>query len=127
MELFASAGVTRASEVAAEVEALALAWAAGDPGDAALRARCEERLGHLRELWRVERALFGALEVASLRSLGEALRRAGRPSARQVLREVFGHGEFRPGQEQIIEAVLAGRDCLGVMPTGAGKSLTYQI
>jgi ATP-dependent DNA helicase RecQ len=44
-----------------------------------------------------------------------------------VLREVFGHQEFRPGQEPIVEAVLAGRDCLGVMPTGAGKSLTYQI
>ncbi len=47
--------------------------------------------------------------------------------ARQVLREVFGHAAFRPGQEEIVTAVLAGRDCLGVMPTGAGKSLTYQI
>ncbi len=44
-----------------------------------------------------------------------------------MLREVFGHAAFRPGQEAIIEAVLAGRDCVGVMPTGAGKSLTYQI
>jgi len=47
--------------------------------------------------------------------------------ARRVLRETFGHADFRPGQEPIVNAILAGRDCLGVMPTGAGKSLTYQI
>ncbi|MDE2491323.1 MAG: ATP-dependent DNA helicase RecQ [Elusimicrobia bacterium] len=45
----------------------------------------------------------------------------------QVLKEVFGYPTFRPGQREVIEAVLAGRDCVGVMPTGAGKSLTYQI
>ncbi len=45
----------------------------------------------------------------------------------EVLRDVFGYREFRPGQEKIIAAVLAGRDCIGVMPTGAGKSLTFQI
>jgi ATP-dependent DNA helicase RecQ len=44
-----------------------------------------------------------------------------------VLAEVFGHAAFRPGQREIVSAVLAGRDCVGVMPTGAGKSLTYQI
>jgi ATP-dependent DNA helicase RecQ len=44
-----------------------------------------------------------------------------------VLREVFGYEAFRPGQLQVIEAVLAGRDCIAVMPTGAGKSLTFQI
>src|SRR5262245_26482662 len=49
------------------------------------------------------------------------------PSARDVLREVFGYAEFRPGQEKLITTVLGGRDCIGVMPTGAGKSLTYQI
>ena len=45
----------------------------------------------------------------------------------QVLEAVFGYREFRPGQRKIIDAVLAGRDCIGVMPTGAGKSLTFQI
>jgi len=51
----------------------------------------------------------------------------GRPSPEDLLRSVFGHAEFRPGQRPLIEAVLAGRDCIGVMPTGSGKSLTYQI
>jgi ATP-dependent DNA helicase RecQ len=44
-----------------------------------------------------------------------------------VLRTVFGYEEFRPGQRKVIDAVLAGRDCIGLMPTGAGKSLTFQI
>ena len=47
--------------------------------------------------------------------------------ARRVLREVFGYPSFRPGQEALIDGVLGGRDCVGVMPTGAGKSITFQI
>ncbi len=46
---------------------------------------------------------------------------------RDVLRKVFGFEGFRPGQRQVVDAVLEGQDCIGVMPTGAGKSLTYQI
>jgi ATP-dependent DNA helicase RecQ len=42
-------------------------------------------------------------------------------------RERFGVHELRPGQRELIEAVLAGRDALGVLPTGAGKSLCYQL
>jgi ATP-dependent DNA helicase RecQ len=45
----------------------------------------------------------------------------------QVLETVFGYPRFRPGQREIIDAVMAGRDCIGVMPTGAGKSITFQI
>ena len=45
----------------------------------------------------------------------------------EILERVFGYQAFRPGQREIIDAVLAGRDCIGVMPTGAGKSLTFQI
>ena len=44
-----------------------------------------------------------------------------------VLRDVFGFPSFRPGQREIINALIAGRDCIGIMPTGAGKSLTYQL
>lgn len=44
-----------------------------------------------------------------------------------VLRDVFGFDEFRPGQREVIDAVLAGHDCIALMPTGAGKSLTYQL
>ena len=44
-----------------------------------------------------------------------------------VLETIFGYREFRPGQRKIIDAILAGRDCIGVMPTGAGKSLTFQL
>jgi ATP-dependent DNA helicase, RecQ family len=47
--------------------------------------------------------------------------------ARSELRRVFGFSEFRPLQEQIVANVLYGNDTLGVMPTGAGKSLCYQI
>ena len=42
------------------------------------------------------------------------------PSPLDILRGTFGFDSFRPGQEKIIGAVLAGKDCIGVMPTGAG-------
>ena len=44
-----------------------------------------------------------------------------------VLKEFFGHQSFRDGQEKIIDNILSGRDVLGIMPTGAGKSMCYQI
>lgn len=44
-----------------------------------------------------------------------------------LLRERFGHERFRPGQREAIEAALAGRDVLAVLPTGSGKSLIYQL
>ena len=47
--------------------------------------------------------------------------------ARKTLKDVFGYDSFRPGQESVIAATLTGRDVMAVMPTGAGKSLCYQI
>ena len=44
-----------------------------------------------------------------------------------ALRERFGHGQFRPGQQEVVEAVLRGDDVVAVMPTGGGKSLCYQL
>src|SRR5437762_10741104 len=48
-------------------------------------------------------------------------------SPRQALKSYFGYDEFRPYQEPIVERVLEGRDVLGMLPTGAGKSLCYQL
>ena len=46
---------------------------------------------------------------------------------KEALKAVFGYDSFRPGQEAVINAILKGRDILAVMPTGAGKSLCYQV
>lgn len=48
-------------------------------------------------------------------------------AAKRIMKEYFGHDGFRDGQEQLISALLDGRDVLGIMPTGAGKSMCYQI
>ncbi len=47
--------------------------------------------------------------------------------ATEAMRRIFGIPSFRPGQEQVVRDVLAGRNVLAVMPTGSGKSLTYQL
>ncbi len=47
--------------------------------------------------------------------------------AQSLLKQYYGHAAFRPGQRELIDAATAGRDVLGVMPTGAGKSVCYQL
>jgi ATP-dependent DNA helicase RecQ len=125
-----------ARAIAAEVEAIARAIEGNDP---AARVEAAATLDGLRARWREAPARFDAETVGRLKRLASALSTApqrpsmepaGRPTlddARATLRDVFGHPAFRPGQEAIVTAALEGRDCVGVMPTGAGKSLTYQL
>ena len=47
--------------------------------------------------------------------------------AREVLTEVFGYPDFRPGQADAVAAILSGRDAVVLLPTGSGKSLCYQV
>jgi ATP-dependent DNA helicase RecQ len=110
------------------VDELRRLYAAGSEHGAA----CEEKLALLREQWVARPESFTGAAVAALREISTLLRaRAGHAEhlgrAKAVLKDVFGYRAFRPGQEDIIATVLSGRDCVGVMPTGAGKSLTYQI
>ncbi|MFQ8689211.1 MAG: DEAD/DEAH box helicase, partial [Blautia sp.] len=45
----------------------------------------------------------------------------------EVLKKIFGYDSFRQGQETLVNSALSGRDILGIMPTGAGKSLCFQV
>lgn len=45
----------------------------------------------------------------------------------EILKQYFGCDEFREGQEELINALVSGKDAFGIMPTGAGKSLCYQV
>jgi ATP-dependent DNA helicase RecQ len=96
----------------------------------------EVRLEVLRRCYRETPLLFTQEILELLRQAGErskVIRAESFPAgayaerALAALNAVFGYSTFRAGQLEIIQAVMAGRDCLGVMPTGAGKSVTYQI
>ena len=97
------------------------------------RSVVAERLSELRQLYRRNPAAFSTEVLGMLREIaGASAPRSGSQPApaqppKEVLKDVFGYDSFRPGQREIIDAVLAGQDCVGVMPTGSGKSLTYQV
>jgi len=107
----------------AEVESLAMIAAQEKPvsRDESYWLRIEK----LRETYRASPDLFNPSLLKWLRRLTEGSRQQGTPL--EILETIFGYDQFRAGQEEIIQAVLSGRDSVGVMPTGAGKSLTYQI
>jgi ATP-dependent DNA helicase RecQ len=91
----------------------------------------ELQLARLRLRYRASPSLFTPESLQILREASEHLKQA-RPAtvdgrALTALQNVFGYPSFLAGQREIIQAVMAGRDCLGIMPTGAGKSVTYQI
>ncbi len=95
-------------------------------------ARAE--LSRLRGMFRRNRDLFDGETLALLKDVSaeiiersEREKEAWRARALGVLAGTFGYQQFRPGQIELILSVLSGQDTLGVMPTGAGKSLTYQI
>jgi ATP-dependent DNA helicase RecQ len=95
-----------------------------------VRAGVAATLARLRTLYRDQPELFAPPAIAALREIAGALARLPGPdlaAAQAVLEQTYGYQRFRPGQDAVINAVLAGRDCVGIMPTGAGKSLTYQI
>ena len=64
---------------------------------------------------------------AAPRDAGEVRKSRVTGDIHAILKSVYGYSAFREGQEDVIGAILDGRDVLGVMPTGAGKSLCYQI
>jgi ATP-dependent DNA helicase RecQ len=139
----------RTASILARVEELSnrLESAAIEPG---LRELCEFELAELRQLWRQHPDSFSPSTLAELKRVSTNLGVLARPeggagspgnerSTRaerewvgdsdpgQVLEHTFGYRSFRPGQRELIDAVLEGRDAVGVMPTGAGKSLVYQL
>ena len=115
-------------------------------GRSAIAARADASARHCNNLvsrgapgWRPEHGLWSSARVPPLVTdplMAPALPGLGpeppRPFARATepgaaLREVFGFPAFRPGQQEAVEAAVAGRDVLVVMPTGSGKSLCYQL
>jgi ATP-dependent DNA helicase RecQ len=79
-------------------------------------------LPNVRAFWptfqRTVRALLTLLRMPRTREMA---------AVRRTLQSVFGLDDFRPGQEQVIRSVMSGRNTLAIMPTGAGKSLCYQL
>jgi ATP-dependent DNA helicase RecQ len=84
-------------------------------------------LSNLRQQWRQTPDAFPPKLVTRLSELGTLLTSLQSAAIDEALTATFGFSGFRRGQREIIEAVVAGRDCIGIMPTGAGKSLTFQL
>lgn len=106
-----------------------------EAGIGALRTMVEERdidgaaalLVDLRQAWRSHPDAFSPHSVEELQRIAELVTDARIATIDREMDDTFGFSSFRPGQREIIEAAVSGRDCVGIMPTGAGKSLTYQL
>jgi len=125
-----------------DVAALLAAWREPPAGDGELRERISATVAALRSLRRDRPELFAAEAARLVRPAdlpaggappGAGVTAAGRSADEgprdpaECLQRVFGYETFRAGQRELVGAVLAGRDAIGVLPTGSGKSLTYQL
>ncbi|HEU5076067.1 MAG TPA: ATP-dependent DNA helicase RecQ [Polyangiaceae bacterium] len=125
---------TSPEDVLERVRTLAQRFQTG-AASSTVRREVAEELKELRKLWKRNSGLFLTDALDMLKEIAQALEAppvsaaggAARATPEAVLHEVFGFKAFRPGQEAIIKSVLSGRDCVGIMPTGAGKSLTFQV
>jgi len=119
------ARVVTESELHARVERLRERVLAAEPDE---RRSLSDELDALRGMYRSNSSAFTTELVGMLRGIAADLDSAPPGDAlERELKSTFGFDHFRPGQLAIVRSVLAGRDCIGVMPTGAGKSLTYQL
>ena len=108
--------------------ALAALWRGGDPADPGLRASCVQELARLRAA--VAASARRPSTPAPWRCCARSRRRSRSRRARRPSPSCATCSatiDSAPGSRRSSRRVLAGRDCVGVMPTGAGKSLTYQI
>ncbi len=97
-------------------------------GEISSRLLVEQELRALRGEYRRNSAGFSADLVDMLKTVASALAAPANPrSLERVLKDTFGYDSFRPGQLPIVDSVIRGKDCVGIMPTGAGKSLTFQL
>jgi ATP-dependent DNA helicase RecQ len=141
LSLIPVSALPQSSPVELEITVMRAALAQASRDDGEIRAGVASALARLRTLYRAQPALFAPASILALQEIARALEgnggagtacaRSGNPldlaAAQEVLEKTYGYQRFRPGQDAVIAAVLAGRDCVGIMPTGAGKSLTYQI
>jgi len=114
--------------LSSRVEELVAAAEALRRGELGRRPNVDRGLRALRDEYRRNPSAFSTDLVSMLKTVAQALSEPpSRQTLERVLKDTFGYDSFRPGQLPIIESVLAGRDCIGIMPTGAGKSLTFQL
>jgi ATP-dependent DNA helicase RecQ len=95
--------------------------------DAGDHRTAANQLDELRRLWGATPREFSDVHVEELTRMAGLLAQQQAVAIEEALAATFGFSGFRRGQREIIDAVVAGRDCVGIMPTGAGKSLTFQL